>query len=945
MKKPARFVTVLYIIVGILWILFSDNLVLLFLDDPQQITRIQTYKGWFFVLGSGLLIFVLLSILLRDLTKAQKHLQKSENLTEEFFRKHHQPLWKANLQGFCTFTNEKWIEFTGHKIDCTKPFAWLDNVHPHDKPHCIDKFTYGFIDKKEFELEYRILTINNTYHWVHNSCIPQYDTNGKIEFFVGYIFDIQEKKQLQERYKESSRRYGYLFANNPQPMFVYDTQDLRILEANKAALSLYGYEEREFLTMNIIDLRPPSEIPLLMEHISEGLPEYHRSSGWVHKKKNGELIDVEVSGHALPIQNNRSMRIVMVRDITEQLKVFRSAKDGERRFKAIFNHSEQGAMVCNVNLKIEEINSAACRILDSTRETALSMSLPDLMDAEEDPIIMHFTQVLKEGKPVSGEANMKRFGGSKFRASFHGIGFTENGELKVYFSFANIDEKHKMQIALEESERLNATLVTNLPGMVYRCLNDEAWTMILVSYGVEKLTGYTEKQILYNKEITYNEIIFPEDRQNVREAVEKALSHGSSFDILYRIRTRQGKIKWVREQARGIHDMNDTLIYVEGFIVDITREREALQQVEFQSAFLEMIMDNIPFPLFCKDVEGIYTGCNKAFCEYLGKKKKEIIGHSVFDLFDKEQAEFFHQKDMALLENRSSQIFETEITFSNGRKMNALFHKSVFYDVQKEPMGIIGIYFDITQRIQAEGVIKKQLEELGRINSELERFSYTVSHDLRSPLVTIKGFLGLLRDDLQEQNQEQVDEDIMRIENATDKMHQLLEDLLKLSRIGRVAEQNETFSMTNVAQEARELLYGLLKDKKCEIFIQPNMPQVVAVRARIRELYQNLLENAVKFTCHLQNPLIKVFCKEENGEVVFCVQDNGIGIDQKYHAKIFGLFDKLDAKSPGTGLGLSLVKRIVEYHHGRIWVESEGKNNGSVFCFTLNTEKVDMEKT
>ncbi|MFW5708053.1 MAG: sensor histidine kinase, partial [Bacteroidota bacterium] len=133
--------------------------------------------------------------------------------------------------------------------------------------------------------------------------------------------------------------------------------------------------------------------------------------------------------------------------------------------------------------------------------------------------------------------------------------------------------------------------------------------------------------------------------------------------------------------------------------------------------------------------------------------------------------------------------------------------------------------------------------------------------------------------------------------------------------------------------------------KKCEIFIQPNMPQVVAVRARIRELYQNLLENAVKFTCHLQNPLIKVFCKEENGEVVFCVQDNGIGIDQKYHAKIFGLFDKLDAKSPGTGLGLSLVKRIVEYHHGRIWVESEGKNNGSVFCFTLNTEKVDMEKT
>ena len=202
----------------------------------------------------------------------------------------------------------------------------------------------------------------------------------------------------------------------------------------------------------------------------------------------------------------------------------------------------------------------------------------------------------------------------------------------------------------------------------------------------------------------------------------------------------------------------------------------------------------------------------------------------------------------------------------------------------------------------------------------------------------------MLKKDLQDQNHEQVEEDIMRIESATDKMQQLLEDLLKLSRVGKVVEQNETFSMTSVAREAHELLYGLLKDKECEIYIQPDMPDVVAVRARVRELYQNLIENALKFTNHHQVSVIKVFCEERDGEQVFCVEDNGIGIDEKYHEKIFGLFNKLDSNSPGTGLGLSLVKRIVEFHNGRIWVESEGNNKGAVFCFTLNTEKSYQEK-
>ncbi len=937
-EKPERLVTLVYIVLGSIWILFSDRLVFMLFEDPLVLTRVQTYKGWFYVLGSGLLIYVMLRWVLFDLRDTERSLRRSEAMQQEFFNNHYQPLWKTDKQGHCLFCNDKWREFAGDSIDTTRAFAWLDRVHPHDKPHCIDKFTNGFLKKTSFELDYRMKTKNETWHWVQVKGVPRQANAGGFSGFVFFLSDIEENKNLQERYKQSSRRYGYLFANNPSPMFVYDTQDLRILEANKAAMSLYGYAEKEFLSLSIIDLRPASEIPLLMEHMSEPLPEFHRSSGWTHKKKNGQLFDVEVSGHTLPVQNNRNMRLVIVRDITEQIKAFRSAREGEKRFEAIFNHSPLGALICNPELGITDINPAACNMLDVDKNSALKMTLMDVFDSASDPLTWDFTEKLRKGQPVLGEVNLLRSGFKPFRTSFNGVCFNENGEMKIFFSFADIHEKHTMQIALEESERINATLVTNLPGMVYRSKNDEAWTMIFVSFGVEKLTGYKTKEILYNSQISYNELIHPGDREEVRKGVEQNLRKKKDFDHQYRLISRDGSVKWVREQARGIYNMEDELIYIEGFIMDITREKEALQKVEFQSHFLGLIIENIPFPLFYKDVNGVYEGCNKYFCEYLGLEKEQIIGHTVFDLFEKEQAMVFYEKDKALMEKGDTQVYETQIQYPNGRVMDAFFYKSVFHSLEKEPMGIIGVYFDITQRVEAERVIKKQLEELARVNSELEKFSYTVSHDLRSPLVTIKGFLGLLKEDLEEMNHEQINEDILRIENATDKMQHLLEDLLKLSRLGKVVEHNEEFSMSELAREAHELLFGLLKGKKCEVYIQPDMPVVVAGKSRIRELYQNLMENAVKFSLHQQNPSIKVFARKEGGEDVYCVADNGIGIEPRYHEKIFGLFDKLDANSPGTGLGLSLVKRIVENHNGRIWVESEGNNSGSTFCFTLHTQ-------
>jgi chemotaxis family two-component system sensor kinase Cph1 len=170
-------------------------------------------------------------------------------------------------------------------------------------------------------------------------------------------------------------------------------------------------------------------------------------------------------------------------------------------------------------------------------------------------------------------------------------------------------------------------------------------------------------------------------------------------------------------------------------------------------------------------------------------------------------------------------------------------------------------------------------------------------------------------------------------------MQNLLNDLLELSRIGRMVNPPADFSMTALAQEAAELLYGSLQMEDVEIVIDPAMPQVYADKQRIREALQNLIENAIKYRGGQAALRIEIGCSIRDGVNVFFVKDNGMGIDPKFHNKIFGLFDKLDPASSGTGIGLALVKRIVELHNGKVWVESEGPGKGATFCFTLPDKK------
>ena len=226
-------------------------------------------------------------------------------------------------------------------------------------------------------------------------------------------------------------------------------------------------------------------------------------------------------------------------------------------------------------------------------------------------------------------------------------------------------------------------------------------------------------------------------------------------------------------------------------------------------------------------------------------------------------------------------------------------------------------------------------EALETKNAELERYAYTASHELKTPLITISSYAGLVEREAARLNSDRLRNDAARIMSASEKMRERLDDLLNLARAGRIANPTESISLTALAEEARSLCEGGLAAAGVTLSIEPGMPEVLVDRVRFVEVFQNLMENAIKFTRGMPAPRIEIGLRQDGAGRAFFVRDNGIGIAPRFHETVFGLFDKLDPKSEGSGVGLAVVRRIVEVHGGHVWIESDGEGHGTTFCFTL----------
>jgi sensor domain CHASE-containing protein/nitrogen-specific signal transduction histidine kinase len=236
--------------------------------------------------------------------------------------------------------------------------------------------------------------------------------------------------------------------------------------------------------------------------------------------------------------------------------------------------------------------------------------------------------------------------------------------------------------------------------------------------------------------------------------------------------------------------------------------------------------------------------------------------------------------------------------------------------------------------------VKERTEELAGRNTEMERFIYTVSHDLRTPLISVSGLLGFLKQDAEKGDLEQMNADFRMANEAITNMDQLLLETLELSRIGRVVNPPEDVPFGEIVEDALRQTGEKIRSKGCKISVAQNLPVIHVDRMRIIEVLVNLIENSLKYMGLQANPEIEIGQRIDGKGKIFFVRDNGIGIDPSQHDKIFELFYKVDKKSEGSGAGLAIVKRIIEVHGGSIWIESE-MGHGCTVCFTLPFANVE----
>ncbi len=256
---------------------------------------------------------------------------------------------------------------------------------------------------------------------------------------------------------------------------------------------------------------------------------------------------------------------------------------------------------------------------------------------------------------------------------------------------------------------------------------------------------------------------------------------------------------------------------------------------------------------------------------------------------------------------------------------------------------------EISERKRVEAVLhekEKQLEELvselSAKNTELESFVYTISHDLKTPIVTIGGFIGALREDFGSAIPKEAESYLDYMSGAGQKMEALINDLLELSRIGRVVGRPATVPFGEIVGEAIETLRPNIERRGIRINVQENLPEVYCEKNRLVQVMYNLINNAIKYMGEDNHgPCIDIGVEKQDDRCVFFVRDNGIGIEEKYFDKIFRIFERLPSarKEEGTGIGLAIVKRIIEYHGGRIWLASE-PGRGTTFFFTIGGKEL-----
>ena len=411
------------------------------------------------------------------------------------------------------------------------------------------------------------------------------------------------------------------------------------------------------------------------------------------------------------------------------------------------------------------------------------------------------------------------------------------------------------------------------------------------------------------------------------------------------LETRDGRKKAV-EFVSNVYQAGDKKV-IQCNVRDITERK----QVELALIRLAAIVESSDDAIMGKDLNGIITSWNKGAEKIFGYTTVEMVGTSIMRLIPADRKDEENHGLENIKRGKSVEHFETLRQIKDGRLINVAVTVSAIRDTNGQIIGVSKVAHDITDRKMAEEKIRQlnvELEQrviertaqLEAANKELEAFSYSISHDLRAPLRAVNGFAGIVLEDFGPQLPEEGRNYLGRIRAGALRMGELIDDLLAFSRLSRQSVNWQNVNTIKLVQNVLDELKPQSAGRQLEIQIG-NLPVCHGDPALLKQIWVNLISNAIKYTCGREPGIIEIGCARENNENVFFVRDNGAGFDMQYANKLFGVFQRLHRADEfeGTGVGLAIVQRIVHRHGGRVWAKAE-VNRGATFYFTIGETKI-----
>jgi PAS domain S-box-containing protein len=684
----------------------------------------------------------------------------------------------------------------------------------------------------------------------------------------------------------------------------------KIIAYNEGARQLYGYTAEEVIGEYGLELFFPEEFVragklrrLFARLMAKGRISYEGT----RVAKDGKVFPAQVMFAKTTNRANQACGFVeIVQDMTKRKRYEANIEALNRELETTFNSINDAVSIHDTSYRLVRVNRAFADRYGGTPEQLTGRTCYEVTHGTRKPVPgCPHRQVLKTGKPATLEfydPNVDAY----LQTSVSPI-FDDDGNITSTVHLTrDITERKRIEQRWWDSMSNFHKLVNNsADGMI---IITKEGTMLFANPAAERLFGRTKAALQGSKFEYPIELCKTVEIKIPRDEGETAIAEMSVVETV-----------WFDEPA-----------YLAS-IRDITNRKRAEERLAESEKLYSTMANSSPVGMFII-VDGRFVFVNPHFCKVSGYSEEELLGADALSLV--------HPDDRALVrENAIKMLKEPATTGYRYRVRNKSGEERIIFEIitpirYRSKRASLGIHGDITEQEQHHQALERLSNQLKAKVKELETFSYGIAHDLRSPLVSIDGLSQLLREDLEAGDSEKVQEDIRLLESSVRKMHDFLNSTLEYSRAGQLVKRTPNVSFGSIAREVAGDQQSTLELLKGSITVARSFPRVSADKIRLKQVLDNLLRNSIKYHDESRPLEIEVGHRQADGETVFFVRDNGLGIARGEAGKVFDLFYRGTSASKGSGVGLAVVKSIIEAHGGRIWIESE-PGQGTTVSFTL----------